>query len=404
MQRLDSHLSGRHFLGIPGPSPVPDRILRAISYPTIDHRGPEFAELGKKVLEGMRGLFQTSQPVIIYPASGTGAWEAAMVNTLSAGDHVLMYETGQFASLWEGLAKKIGLQPEMLGGGTKGWRMGVDASAIEERLRADREGRIKAVCVVHNETSTGAMSDIAAVRRAIDAASHPALLIVDTISGLGCAPYRHDAWGVDVSIAGSQKGLMLPPGLGFNAISEKARAASAKATLPRAYWSWDEMLTMNATGYWPSTPNTNLLYGLSEVIDMMNEEGLPAIFARHERLALACRKAIGAWGLELQCLEAKSYSPVLSAVVMPEGIDADRVRKVILERFDLSLGAGLGPIKGRVFRIGHLGDCNELTLVAVLAGCEMGLQLSGVQLKSSGVVAAMASLANKDSSDQRQAA
>jgi alanine-glyoxylate transaminase/serine-glyoxylate transaminase/serine-pyruvate transaminase len=404
MQRLDSHPSGRHFLGIPGPSPVPDRILRAISYPTIDHRGPEFAELGKKVLDGVRGLFGTTQPVIIYPASGTGAWEAAMVNTLSAGDRVLMYETGQFAALWQALARKLGLEPEVLGGGIRGWRMGVNADAIEARLSQDRDHLIKAVCIVHNETSTGAMSDVASVRRAMDAASHPALLLVDTISGLGCAPYLHDAWGVDVSIAGSQKGMMLPPGLGFNAISPKARAAAAKATLPRAYWAWDEMLAFNPSGYFPSTPNTNLFYGLSEVIDMMNEEGLPAIFDRHERLARACRAAVAAWGLELQCLDERAYSPVLSAVVMPEGIDADEVRKTILERFDLSLGAGLGQIKGRVFRIGHLGDCNDLTLMAELAGCEMGMQLCGVRLQGSGVLAAMSSLRAVNTAEHRQAA
>jgi alanine-glyoxylate transaminase/serine-glyoxylate transaminase/serine-pyruvate transaminase len=394
MQQLDFHPSGRHFLGIPGPSPVPDRVLRAISYPTIDHRGPEFAALGKKVLAGMRTIFNTQGPVIIYPGSGTGAWEAAMVNTLSPGDHVLMFETGHFASLWRALATRLELKCEVLGDTTRSWRYGVDATAIQARLQQDGEHRIKAVCVVHNETSTGALSDIAAVRRAIDAAGHPALLLVDTISGLGCADYQHDAWGVDVSISGSQKGLMLPPGLGFNALSQKALDASKQAKLLRAYWSWDEALTMNPAGYWPTTPNTNLLYGLSEVIEMFAEEGMDHIFARHRRLAQACRAAVKAWGLETQCLDAACYSPVLTGVVMPDGIDADQVRKLILERFDLSLGSGLGKLKGKMFRIGHLGDCNDLTLMAELAGCEMGLQLAGVKLKGSGMTSAMQVLAD----------
>ncbi len=404
MQQLDFHPSGRHYLGIPGPSPVPDRVLRAISYPTIDHRGPEFAALGKKVLAGMRTIFRTQGPVIIYPGSGTGAWEAAMVNTLSPGDHVLMFETGHFAALWQALATRLQLNCEVLSDSATGWRGGIKADAIEARLKRDAEHRIRAVCVVHNETSTGALSDIAAVRRAIDAAGHPALLLVDTISGLGCANYQHDAWGVDVSIAGSQKGLMLPPGLGFNALSQKAIEASKHARLLRAYWAWDEALAMNPGGYWPTTPATNLLYGLSEVIDMFAEEGMEQIFARHERLASACRAAVSAWGLETQCLEAACHSPVLTGVVMPDGVDADQVRKLILQRFDLSLGAGLGKLKGKMFRIGHLGDCNDLTLMAELAGCEMGLQLAGVKLKGSGMTSAMQVLAAGPEVAERRAA
>ncbi len=406
MQRLDSHPSGRHFLGIPGPSPVPDRVLRAISYPTIDHRGPEFAELGKKVLAGMRGIFQTSGPVLIFAGSGTGAWEAALVNTLSPNDHVLMFETGYFASLWRALAERLGLTCEVLKeqSSAKAWRYGIDASAIQERLEADSAHQIKAVCVVHNETSTGTLSDILAVRRAIDAAKHPALLLVDTISGLGCADYQHEAWGVDVSISGSQKGLMLPPGLGFNAVSAKAIAASKTARLPRAYWAWDEPLAMNPTGFWPTTPNTNLLYGLSEVIDMVEEEGMDQVFARHQRLAKACRAAVKAWGLELQCLDPDCYSPVLTGVVMPAGVDADQLRKQILERYDLSLGAGLGLLKGKMFRIGHLGDCNDLTLMAELAGAEMGLRQAGIALAASGLPAAMDILAGAAIPGQRRAA
>ena len=390
MLKLDFHPSGRHFLQIPGPSPVPDRILRAMSYPTIDHRGPEFGALGLKVLDGIKRIFKTQQPVVIYPASGTGAWEAALVNTLSAGDTVLMYETGHFATLWKKMAESLGLKPEFLGlPGIEGWRRGVQADLIETRLRADTQHAIKAVCVVHNETSTGVTSDIAAVRRAIDAAGHPALLMVDTISGLASADYRHDEWGVDVTVSGSQKGLMLPPGISFNAVSEKARAASKHATLPRSFWGWDEIIEMNRSGYWPYTPNTNLLYGLAESLDMIEAEGLDNVFARHQRLAEACRRAVRAWGLEIQCVDASVYSPVLTGVMMPEGIDADAVRKLIYERFDMSLGTGLGKVKGRMFRIGHLGDCNDLTLLATLSGCEMGLQLAGVRLAASGLPAAM---------------
>ena len=390
MLSLNQHPTGRHFLQIPGPSPVPDRVLRAISLPTIDHRGPEFGVLGRKVLSDMQTIFQTRHPVIIYPASGTGAWEAALVNTLSPGDHVLMYETGHFASLWNKLALRLQLQTEFIGlPGIEGWRRGVQADLIAERLRADTGHRIRAVCVVHNETSTGVTSDIAAVRRAIDDAGHPALLLVDSISGLACADYQHDAWGVDVTISGSQKGLMLPPGLSFNALSPKAIAASTKATLPKAFWAWDEMIEMNKTGYFPYTPSTNLLYGLSEACDMVLGQGLPAVFARHQRWAEGVRAGVRAWGLEIQCQDPAVYSPVLTGVMTPAGVDADAVRKLIHSRFDCSLGTGLGKVKGRMFRIGHLGDGNDLTLIATLAACEMGLKLSGVELHGSGVQAAM---------------
>ena len=394
--KLDQHPSGRHFLQIPGPSPVPDRILRAISLPTIDHRGPEFGVLGLKVLAGLRQVFQTRHPVVIYPASGTGAWEAALANVLSPGDALLMFETGHFAMLWQRLALRLGLKPEFIGdagldaaGLPVAWRRGVQADLINQRLRDDPGHAIKAVCVVHNETSTGVTSDIAAVRRAIDAAGHPALLLVDSISGLASADYRHDDWGVDVTVSGSQKGLMLPPGISFNALSPKAIAASKTATLPKAFWAWDEILEMNRTGYFPYTPSTNLLYGLSEALDMLLEQGLPAVFARHQRWAAGVRAAVLAWGLETQCDDPALHSPVLTGVVMPQGIDADRVRQTIHQRFDLSLGTGLGKLKGRMFRIGHLGDSNDLTLLATLAGCEMGLKLAGVPLAGSGVLAAM---------------
>ncbi|WP_206956579.1 pyridoxal-phosphate-dependent aminotransferase family protein [Trinickia acidisoli] len=390
MLNLDFHPSGRHFLQIPGPSPVPDRILRAMSYPTIDHRGPEFGALGRKVLADIKKVFKTEHPVIIYPASGTGAWEAALSNTLSPGDAVLMYETGQFATLWKKMAEALGLKPEFIGlPGLDGWRRGVQADMIEARLRADTAHAIKAVCVVHNETSTGVTSDIAAVRRAIDAVRHPALLMVDTISGLASADYRHDEWGVDVTVSGSQKGLMLPPGISFNALSPKAIEASQHAKLPCAFWGWAEIIEANKTGYWPYTPNTNLLYGLSEALDMILGEGLENVFARHRRLAEATRRAVSAWGLQIQCADPAVYSPVLTGVIMPEGVDADAVRKIVYERFDMSLGQALGKIRGTMFRIGHLGDCNDLTLMATLAGCEMGLRLAGVAVAASGVVAAM---------------
>ena len=397
MLPLDSHPSGRHFLQIPGPSPVPDRILRAMSLPTIDHRGPEFGALGRRVLAGIGQVFQTRHPVVIYPASGTGAWEAALANTLSPGDAVLMFETGHFASLWQKMATRLGLQTEVLRWQGEdpvlpqapGWRRGVQADLIEARLRQDSAHRIRAVCVVHNETSTGVTSDIAAVRRAIDAAGHPALLLVDTISGLASADYRHDDWGVDVTVSGSQKGLMLPPGISFNALSPKAMAASKAARLPKAFWAWDEIVAMNADGYWPYTPNTNLLYGLNEALDMLLAEGLPQVFARHQRWAAGVRAAVQAWGLPIQCADPAVYSPVLTGVITPPGVDADALRKLIHQRFDLSLGTGLGALKGRMFRMGHLGDSNDLTLLAMVAGVEMGLKLAGVALAGSGVHAAM---------------
>lgn len=397
MIKLDFHPTGRHFLQIPGPSPVPDRILRAISYPTIDHRGPEFGALGLKVIAGMQKIFKTNDPVIIYPASGTGAWEAALVNTLSPGDHVLMFETGHFAALWNKLATRMGLKTEIVSyqgndsvlPNAAGWRQGIQANLILERLKQDTAHSIKAVCVVHNETSTGVTSDIAAVRQAIDTAQHPALLLVDTISGLGSADYRHDEWGVDVSISGSQKGLMLPPGISFNAVSPKAIEASKTAKMPRAFWAWDEIIEMNKGGYWPSTSSTNLLYGLSEALDMFEEEGMDNVFARHQRWAAGVRAAVNAWGLPIQCADQSLYSPILTGVITPEGVDADEIRKLIQKRFDLSLGTGLGKLKGRMFRIGHLGDSNDLTLLATLAGVEMGLKLSGVKLAGSGVQAAM---------------
>jgi len=378
--------AGRHFLQIPGPSPVPDRILRAIDMPVIDHRGPGFADLGNRVLTGIQGIFQTKQPVIIYPASGTGAWEAALVNTMSKGDRLLMVETGHFASLWQMLALKLGLQPEVL---ETDWRRGADPDTIEQALREDKSHTIKALCVVHNETSTGSTSRIDAVRKAMDAAGHPALLLVDTISGLASADFKFDDWGVDVAISGSQKGLMLPPGLSFNAVSKKALAANAKADLPKAYWQWDEMIDANKRGYFPYTPSTNLLFGLAEAIDMLNEEGLENVFARHKRHAAATREAVKTWGLEVQCLVESEFSPVLTAVRVPDGTDADQLRSVILNNCDTSLGNGLSKVQGKVFRIGHLGDINDVTLLGTLAAIEMGLHLADVPHNVGGVQAAM---------------
>lgn len=386
----EPRIAGRHFLQIPGPSPVPDRILKAMAMPVVDHRGPEFQKLGHRVLSGIKTIFKTDQPVIIYPASGTGAWEAALANTMSPGDKVLMYETGHFAFLWQGLAEKLGLQPEFIAGD---WRGGVDAAKIEERLSADAGHEIKAVCVVHNETATGATSHIDKVRAAIDAAGHPALLMVDTISGLASADYRHDEWGVDVTISGSQKGLMLPPGISFNAVSEKARAVAAEATLPKSFWGWEEMIANNKNGFFPYTPATNLLYGLAEAIDMLHEEGLDNVFVRHMRHGEATRRAIRTWGLEILCQDPETYSPVLTAVVMPEGHNADQFRDVVLKNFDMSLGTGLSKIAGKVFRIGHLGDINDLTLVGALSGVEMSLGLAGVPHAKGGVQAAMDHLA-----------
>jgi alanine-glyoxylate transaminase/serine-glyoxylate transaminase/serine-pyruvate transaminase len=382
--------AGRHFLQIPGPTNVPDRVLRAIDMPTMDHRGPDFAHLGHFVLEGMQRIFGTRHPVIIYPASGTGAWEAALVNTLSPGDRVLMSETGHFSSLWTKMASRLGLEVDLLPGD---WRHGADYAGIEKRLAVDKARAIKAVCVVHNETSTGVTSRIPLVRKAIDAAGHPALLMVDTISSLASIDYRHDEWGVDVTIAGSQKGLMLPPGLSFNATSPKALAASKEAKLPRSFFDWEEMIASNATGYFPYTPATNLLYGLREAITMLEEEGLPNVFARHDRHAEATRRAVRAWGLEILCAVPEEYSSSLTAVMMPPGHDADRFRAAVLERFDMSLGTGLARLKGKAFRIGHLGDFNDLTLMGTLAGVEMGLELAGVPHRKGGVLAAMEHLA-----------
>jgi alanine-glyoxylate transaminase/serine-glyoxylate transaminase/serine-pyruvate transaminase len=395
--------AGRHFLQIPGPTNVPERVLRAIDSATIDHRGPDFAELGKTVLAGMKRVFKTrSGEVVIYPASGTGAWEAALVNTLSPGDRVLMAETGHFAALWQKMAARLGLEAEFLPGD---WRHGVDPEAVAKRLRGDADRRIKAVCVVHNETSTGVTSRIGEVRRAIDASGHPALFMVDTISSLASIDYRHDEWGVDVTVAGSQKGLMLPPGLSFNCISAKALAAAKAARLPKSYFAWDEMIANGKNGYFPYTPATNLLYGLREALHMLlDEEGLDAVFARHQRHAEATRRAVRAWGLEVLALDPREYSPSLTAVLVPAGHDADRVRKVILEAFDMSLGTGLGKLAGKVFRIGHLGDFNDLALMGTLAGVEMGLALADVPLKKEGVQAAMAYLGECRSAPARVAA
>lgn len=383
---------GRHFLQIPGPSNTPDRILRAMDYPVMDHRGPDFADLGLSCIAGMKKVFKTEKcEVVIYPASGTGAWEAALANTMSQGDRVLMYETGQFATLWKNLALRLGLVPEFIDGD---WRHGVDAAAIEKRLNEDTDREIKAVCMVHNETSTGVTSRVKLVREAIDRTGHPVLFMVDTISGLASADFRQDEWGVDVAVAGSQKGLMLPPGLSFNCVSAKALEVSKSASLPKSYWAWDEMITMNKTGYFPYTPATNLLYGLKEAIAMLMEEGLDNVFARHERMAEATRRAVRAWGLEVLCQEPKEYSPVLTAVVMPEGHSADNFRKITLEHFDMSLGNGLNKVADKVFRIGHLGDFNELMLMGTLSGVEMGLALAKVPFEKGGVDAAMAYLVN----------
>jgi alanine-glyoxylate transaminase/serine-glyoxylate transaminase/serine-pyruvate transaminase len=381
---------GRHFLQIPGPTNVPDRILRAIDRPTIDHRGKEFAQLGRECLEGMKPIFKTTRgEVFIFPASGTGAWEAAIVNTLSPGDHVLMVETGHFAALWRDLAQKFRVVVDYLPGD---WRHGIDVEAVAARLSDDRDRAVKAVMCVHNETSTGVTSDIAAVRRAMDAEKHPALLMVDTVSSLASIDYRHDEWGVDVTIGGSQKGLMLPPGLGFNAVSQRALSAAAQARLPRAFWSWEDMKGPNANGYFPSTPATNLLYGLREAISILQEEGLEKVFQRHVRLGEATRCAVRAWGLELLCLNPAEYSSSCTAVLLPDGFNEVEFRTIVLEHYNLSLGAGLGKVAGRVFRIGHLGDLNELMLCGTLCGVEMGLTHFGVPHESSGVAAAMAFL------------
>ena len=385
--------AGRHFLQIPGPSNVPDRVLRAMDMPTIDHRGPEFARLTLEILDNLKQVFKTTADVVIYPSSGTGAWEAALVNTLSPGDRVLMFETGQFATLWRNIAAELGLEVDFVAGD---WRHGVDPAEVESRLAADAEHSIKAVLVVHNETSTGATSRIGEIRQAIDRSSHPALFMVDVISSLGSIDYRHDEWGVDVTVGGSQKGLMLPPGLSFNAISAKALAANESAGLPAAYWRWQPMLDANKTGFFPYTPATNLLYALREALRLLHEEGLDNVFARHHRHGEATRRAVRAWGLEILCLNPEEYSDSLTAILLPEGHDADRLRQIILERFDMSLGTGLGKVQGRVFRIGHLGDFNDLMLAGTLCGVEMGLAAAGIPFNPGGVGAALEYLAGAD--------
>jgi alanine-glyoxylate transaminase / serine-glyoxylate transaminase / serine-pyruvate transaminase len=383
--------TGRHFLQIPGPTNVPDQVLRAMSAPTIDHRGPAFAALTVRLLEGLKPVFGTSGPVVIYPASGTGAWEAALVNTLSPGDRVLSFETGHFSALWREMAGSLGLDT-----GTDSvpgdWRHGADPGVLAERLAADTQHAVKAVCVVHNETSTGVTSRIPEIRRAMDAAGHPALLLVDTISSLGSIDYRHDEWGVDVTVAGSQKGLMLPPGLSFNAVSDKALAASRTARLPKVFWDWQPVIETNRQGSFPYTPATNLLYGLEEALRLLREEGLPNVFARHARHAAATRAAVRGWGLEVLCRDEREHSGSLTAVLMPDGHDADKLREIILERFDMSLGAGLGRLAGRVFRIGHLGHLGDLTLAGTLAGVQMGLGLAGVPIDTGGLGAALETL------------
>jgi alanine-glyoxylate transaminase/serine-glyoxylate transaminase/serine-pyruvate transaminase len=401
MPTNSARVAGRHFLQIPGPTPVPDRILRAMDMPVIDHRGPEFRKLGRRVLDGIKDVFKTRSHVFIYPASGTGAWEAALTNTLSPGDKVLMFETGHFATLWRNIAAKLGLTPEFI---ASDWRQGADPAAIEARLRDDRHHEIKAVCVVHNETSTGCVSPIAQVRKAIDDAAHPALFLVDTISSLASIDYRHDEWGVDVTVAGSQKGLMLPPGLSFNAASEKALAASRTAALPKSFWSWEEMLAHNKNGFFPYTPATGLLYGLAAAIDMLSEEGLDNVFARHDRHAEATRRAVGAWGLEILCRNPDHYSSSLTAVLVPDGHNADTFRARVLESFDMSLGTGLSKLAGKVFRIGHLGDTNDLTILGALAGVEMGLGLAGIPHRKGGVQAAMDYFAAAAKNGNRMAA
>jgi alanine-glyoxylate transaminase/serine-glyoxylate transaminase/serine-pyruvate transaminase len=384
-------MTGRHFLQIPGPTNVPDSVLRAMAAPTIDHRSREFGDLAHEVLDGLARVVQTTQPVVVYPSSGTGAWEAALVNTLSQGDRVLAFETGHFATLWTQMAQRLGLAVDVV---PTDWRRGADPEVAAERLAADKDHHIKAVLIVHNETSTGVTSRIPEIRAAIDRAGHPALLLVDTISSLGSIDYRHDPWGVDVTIGCSQKGLMLPPGLGFNAVSEKALHASASAGLPRSYWAWEPMIQAHAKGFWPYTPPTNLLFGARESLRLLFEEGLDAVFARHERHAQATRRAVGAWDLELLCQVPDEYSPSLTAVVMPDGYDERELRKVVLDTFNMSLGTGLGKVAGKVFRIGHLGDFNDLMLAGTLSGVEMGLRLAGVPFKPGGVQAALDHLAD----------
>jgi len=401
MAKNSSRPVGRHFLHIPGPTPLPDRVLRAMDTPIIDHRGPEFAKLTKKCLDGIKTIFKTTNPVIIYTATGTGAWEAALVNTLSPGDKVLMVETGQFATLWKVMAEKIGLKPELI---ATDWRTGVDATAVEARLREDKAKEIKAVCFLHNETSTGCLSPVNEVRKAIDNAGHPALLMVDTISSLASTDYRHDEWGVDVTVGGAQKGLMLPPGMSFNAVSDKALAANKTAKLPKSFWSWDDMLNMNKIGFFPYTPATQMLQGLAVSIEMLHEEGLNNVFARHARLAEATRRAVKAWGLETVCRDPKYYSPTLTATILPEGHNADAFRALALEHFNISYGSSFGLLAGKYFRIGHLGDVNDTMMMGALSATEMALALAGVPYKKGGAQAAMDYLVSTHSSAANQAA
>jgi alanine-glyoxylate transaminase / serine-glyoxylate transaminase / serine-pyruvate transaminase len=401
MAKNSSRPVGRHFLHIPGPTPLPDRVLRAMDTPIIDHRGPEFAKLAKKCLEGIKTIFKTTNPVIIYTATGTGAWEAALVNTLSPGDKVLMVETGQFATLWKVMAEKIGLKPEFI---TTDWRTGVDAAAVEARLKEDKAKEIKAVCFLHNETSTGCLSPVNEVRKAIDKAGHPALLMVDTISSLASTDYRHDEWGVDVTVGGAQKGLMLPPGMSFNAISDKALAANKTAKLPKSFWAWDDMLNMNKIGFFPYTPATQMLQGLAVSIEMLHEEGLENVFARHARLAEATRRAVKGWGLEMVCRDPKYYSPTLTATILPEGHNADAFRALALENFNISYGSSFGNLAGKYFRIGHLGDVNDTMMMGALSATEMALALAGVPYKKGGTQAAMDYLVSAHGSAAKQAA
>jgi alanine-glyoxylate transaminase/serine-glyoxylate transaminase/serine-pyruvate transaminase len=401
MSKNSSRPVGRHFLQIPGPTPLPDRVLRAMDTPIIDHRGPEFANLAKRCLEGIKTIFKTAKPVIIYTATGTGAWEAALVNTLSPGDRVLMVETGQFATLWKVMAEKLGLKAEFI---KTDWRIGADPAAIEDHLRNDKNKEIKAVCVLHNETSTGCLSPIAEIRKAIDAAGHPALFFVDTISSLASTDYRHDEWGVDVTVGGAQKGLMLPPGMSFNAVSDKALAAAKNATLPKAFWAWDDMLNMNKIGFFPYTPATQMLHGLKESIAMLHEEGLENVFARHHRLAEATRRAVRAWGLEIMCRDPKYYSPTVTAVMVPDGHDADAFRNLALDNFNISYGTSFGRYSGKYFRIGHLGDINDGYLMGALATTEMALALAGIPYKKGGLQAALDYLVSAHASPARAAA
>jgi alanine-glyoxylate transaminase/serine-glyoxylate transaminase/serine-pyruvate transaminase len=401
MSKNSARAVGRHALHIPGPSPLPDRVLRAMDTPIIDHRGPEFAKLAKSVLEGIKTIFKTTNPVIIYTATGTGAWEGALVNTLSPGDRVLMVETGQFASLWKKMAEKLGLKPEFI---TTDWRTGADPKVIEARLREDKGKDIKAVCVLHNETSTGCLSPIPEIRKAIDAAGHPALLLVDTISSLASTDYRHDDWGVDVTVGGAQKGLMLPPGMSFNAVSDKALAASKNSQLTKSFWAWDEMITMNKIGFFPYTPATQMLHGLAASIDMLHEEGLDNVFARHDKMAEATRRAVRGWGLEIMCKDPKYYSPTLTAVMLPQGHDADAFRNLALDHFNISYGASFGQYAGKYFRIGHLGDISDTQLVGALGATEMALALAGIPHKKGGVQAAMDYLVSAHGSAARAAA